>query len=94
MSRQIGVLSRMADPDETNEMLTGADRDVLVDLLVNGDNSPSNIADNIGRHPKTVSSRLQELKSEGFVEPKGSGGVWRLTVKGLHSAQTISQHRS
>lgn len=77
-------------PDD--EMFTGAARDVLVDLLENGANTPSNVAENTDRHPKTVSERLADLESSGYVRNKG--GVWELTMKGLTAAQTISQHRS
>ncbi|WP_425548280.1 winged helix-turn-helix transcriptional regulator [Actinoplanes cyaneus] len=75
-------------------MLTASDRDILIDLLNNGDNSPSNIADNIDRHSKTVSERLSTLEDEGYVVPKGSGGVWTMTERGLHSAQILNRHRS
>lgn len=75
-------------------MLSDADREILVDLLVNGDNSSGNIADNIERHPTTVTRRLKFLDEEmGYVVSKGRG-VWRLTPKGLNAAQTINQHQS
>lgn len=81
--------------ERLEEMLTGAERDVLVDLLVNGDNKPRNIAQNTGRGRPSVYRCLDNLEKEGYVEEKGCGGVWRLTYpQGLHAAQTISQHRS
>lgn len=69
-------------------MLTAVDRDVVVDLLVHGDNLPSNIADNTGRHVTSVSRRLAELDDQGFVYNKGSG-VWTLTLDGIVVARTV-----
>ena len=60
----------------------------LVDLLVNGDDTPKNIAERIDRHRKSVSDKLEDLESEGYVENKG-GGVRKLTVDGVRMAQAI-----
>lgn len=63
-------------------------RAVLVDLLINGDNTPKNIADNTGKHRTTVNERLQDLEDDGFVENKGSG-VYALTLEGIAAARAV-----
>ena len=69
-------------------MLTAVDRDVVVNLLINGDNLPSNIAENTDRHVTSVSRRLAELDDQGLAENKGSG-VWTLTLDGIVVARTV-----
>ena len=65
--------------------LTETEMEVLHDLAVNGDNVPSNIAENTGRHPKSVSRSLSgetnSLESRGYVRNKGRG-VWTITGEG------------
>ena len=65
-------------------------RAILVDLLLNGDNAPSNIAENTDYHSKSVQKRLKELEKDGFIENKGSG-VYTLTLEGIATARTIRQ---
>lgn len=70
-------------------MLSEVDRAALVDLLLNGDNVPSNIAENTGHHPKSVSKRLGILEDDGLVENKGSG-VYSLTLEGISVARKLN----
>lgn len=63
-------------------------RAIVVDLLVNGDNTPANIAENTGKHRVSVSERLSDLESEGLVENKGRG-VYTLTLDGISVARAV-----
>lgn len=69
-------------------MLTAVDREVLVCLLLDGANTPSNIADIVGRHPNSVMDSLDRLEDSGYVRDKG-GGVHSLTYQGAVTAQTV-----
>jgi len=71
-----------------DDMLSPVDRDVIVDLLEHGDNSPQNIADNTDRNPSSVSRRLGVLEEKGIAKNKGSG-VWTLTYEGILMARTV-----
>lgn len=73
-------------------MHTAVSRDVLVDLLLNGDNTPTNIAESTGRHTTSVSRKLSDLEEQGLVINKGRG-VWTLTMKGMRHAQVFRRHR-
>lgn len=75
---------------ENHEMLSQVDREVLVALLVGGDNTPKNLSEITGRHDQACQSRLAHLEDEDLVENKG-GGVYRLTQQGLESARVIYQ---
>lgn len=77
--------------DKTGDMLAPVAREVLVDLLLNGDNTPKNIAESIGRHRKNVSERLVSMEEEGLVEAKG-GGVYTLTVEGVAMARAVRRN--
>lgn len=79
--------------DDLNKMFSEAEGDVLIDLFTNGDNTPSNIAENTDNHRKTVQRRLAGLEDRGLVYNKG-GGVYRLTPEGFVAARVINQHRS
>lgn len=68
--------------------LTNLEKDIITDLLIHGDNLPSNIGDNTGRHPTSVSRQMADLEDMGFVRPKGHG-VWCLTRKGLNAARIL-----
>ena len=70
-------------------MLTPVEIDVLTDLLKNGDNIPANIADNTGRHSKSVSKRLPDLEEEGLIRNKGRG-VYTLTSTGLQQSRALT----
>jgi predicted transcriptional regulator len=69
-------------------MLSPVEMEVLVDLLVHGDNVPGNIAENTGRHPKSVSKRLPDLEEHGLIRNKGRG-VYTLTPDGVAQAQAL-----
>lgn len=61
--------------------------EILIDLLINGDNNPANISDNIDRSRPGVSDRLKDMSESGWVASKGSG-VWTLTPAGISLAQS------
>ena len=67
--------------------------DVLIDLLIHGDNVPANIADNTGRHSKSISRRLPDLEDRGLVKNKGRG-VYTLTPEGIDMARTLRDQRN
>lgn len=67
--------------------------DALVDLLVNGDDTPKNIAERTQRHRKSVAEKLTDLEDDGFVENKG-GGVRKLTTDGVRMAQALYRERN
>lgn len=71
-------------------MLTKVDREVLISLLLAGDNTPSNIAEMIGRHTNSVRDSIDRLGDENLIETKGSG-VYRLTYQGCNTARTVNR---
>lgn len=66
--------------------------DILIDLLVFGDDKAENIGRRIDRPPSSVSRSLGNLvdDSNPFVSNKG-GGVYRLTERGHRRAQALLQ---
>jgi len=78
----------MSEQFDNIDMLTEVDREVLVALLIGGDNSPSNIAEYIDRHPNSVGDALDRLESEDMVFNKGSG-VYALRFQGVTTARTL-----
>lgn len=70
--------------------LSPAERAILVDVLLNGDDIPSNIADRTGYARETVSRRCKTLADRSLVEDKG-GGVYRLTLAGVRTAQNLQR---
>jgi Mn-dependent DtxR family transcriptional regulator len=74
-------------------MLSSVESEIVVDLLLHGDNVPSNIAENIERHQTSVSRSLSALEDEDLVSNKGRG-VWTLTVAGASLARTILSNRT
>lgn len=72
-----------------SEMMTETEMLALSDLIVHGDNVPSNIADNIDRSRSAVTKAMPELEERGLVENKGRG-VYRLTWEGFRRAQQIA----
>ena len=68
--------------------LSPAERKVLVDLLVHGDNVPANIADNTGYTRVHISNTLSQLEARGLVDGKGAG-VYSLTLEGVAAARSI-----
>jgi len=71
-------------------MLTRVDRELLVALLLYGDNSRSNLATIIDRHPNSISDARERLEEEDLIHDKGSG-VLALTIPGLRAAQQINR---
>lgn len=67
--------------------LTPLDQSILVDLLIHGDDKASNIGDRVGSHKNSVSTRLRELRAEGYVARKGEA-VHELSDKGRDFART------
>lgn len=61
---------------------------ILIDLTVHGDNTPSNIGEQIGRPSSSVSRVLPDLIEEGLVRNKGSG-VYTLTDAGIDRSQSL-----
>lgn len=61
--------------------LTPSQKDILIDLQQNGDNTPGNIADNIDVTRHYVSQVMPDLEDKGLVRNKGRG-VWTLTEQG------------
>jgi len=73
-------------------MLSPVQEDILVDLLVHGDDGPRNIAENTDRNPDSVSQRLPELVEQDFIRNKGAG-TYTLTRDGIHLAREIIHER-
>lgn len=74
--------------------LTPAERKILADLLVNGDNVAGNISENIDVTPNYVSRLLADLESRGLTKSKGRG-VYGLTNHGAVEARnTITSYES
>jgi len=68
-------------------MTTETEVQILIYLLKEGNDAPTNIAKSIERSPEYVTSRLSELAEEDLlVETKGSG-VYRLTPEGAELAR-------
>lgn len=72
--------------------MTPVEMDILVDLVVHGDNTAKNIAENTERSRSAVQNRFQDLIEKGLVESKGSG-VYTLTVEGANTARAILRAR-
>lgn len=73
-------------------MLTSVEMDILTELLINGDNTPTNIARARDRSKSAVSARLAELEEKSLVRNKG-GGVYQLTYQGAVMSRTVINHR-
>jgi len=81
--------------EEMADRLTKLEMEILVDLLKNGDNTPTNISDNLDRSRSGVQKRLSnydkksdDLITYGLVIDKGSG-VYALTPQGANTARAI-----
>ena len=72
--------------------LSDLQESVLIDLIIHGPNTPTNIGDNIGRPGSSISRVLPELLEDGLVHKKGSG-VYRLTDTGLDIGQSLLRQR-
>lgn len=68
--------------------LAPAERKILIDLLVHGDNTSGNIAENIEGSRTHVSETLGKLEGKDLVEDKGRG-VYRLTLAGTAAARDL-----
>ena len=64
---------------------TPVQKDILVDLLVHGDDKAENIGNRTNHHRNTVSSHMGTLVEEGYLHAKG-GGVYRLRESGREMA--------
>ena len=82
----------VADNGERYEIgrvnLSEADIAILVDLIRHGDNTPSNIAQNVDKSRVHVQNRISDLEEEGLTMNKG-GGVWTLTPDGAELAAAL-----
>jgi len=67
--------------------------DVLVGLLLIDDALPREIAEVVGRHPRSVSRSVSELVDEGLVVEKGRS-VFALTPEGYREAREIIRDRT
>lgn len=81
--------------------LSRVDRDTLIDLLVHGDNTPANIADNIGSTGRSVRRRITSeggLADQDLVRRKGTDtrrtGVYTLTRSGVQIARDLYKERN
>lgn len=61
---------------------------MIVHLIDEGDDIPSNIADSTGYHRNSVVRAAKPLVEKGMVENKG-GGVYRLTEDGRQTARDL-----
>lgn len=68
--------------------LTPVEREILVHLLLYGDNVPSNIAKDIGRHKRSVGRSCKSLVDKELVREKGAG-VYTLRVAGVAIARDL-----
>lgn len=69
-------------------MLSSVDREVLIALLIGGDDTPANLSDIADRHYQSVQKRLSELEEMGLVVSKGRG-VYSLTIEGAQTARAL-----
>lgn len=68
-----------------NMSLTPVQKDVVVDLLVHGDDKAENVGNRTNHHRNTVSTHMGKLVDKGHIEGKG-GGVYRLRDQGREAA--------
>ena len=67
--------------------------DILVGLLLIDDALPREIAETVGRHPRSVSRSVPELLDEGLLVEKGRS-VYALTPEGYAAARGIIRERA
>ena len=72
--------------------LTPTERDILVHLLLRGDDRAVNIAEHEDRHRVSVSQRAADLEDKGLIRNKGNG-VYALTRDGVTVARDILADR-
>ena len=68
--------------------LTPTEREILVYLLVRGDDSATNIAETVDRHPVSVRRSGSNLEDKDLAVDKG-GNVFKLTKAGVLVAQDL-----
>lgn len=68
------------------------EKDIMIDLLVYGDDKAENIGRRVDRPPSSVSRSLADMRkdSPSLLSAKG-GGVYRLTEQGRRTAQALFQ---
>jgi Mn-dependent DtxR family transcriptional regulator len=71
---------------------TPTEMDILHHLQRHGDNVPANIAEDIDRHAKYVTTKMRDLEERGLVENKGRG-VYALSPDGRELARSESLSR-
>lgn len=71
-------------------MLTAVDREVLLTLLIAGDNSPGNLAEITDRHPNSIGDSLNRLEEQDSIFDKGRG-VYALTYSGVNEARAVAR---
>lgn len=72
-------------------MLSPVESESLETLITDGDNVPAGIADNIDRHPKSVSRSLSSLREKRLVRRKNDYGVWTPTQEGKEYYRNTSE---
>lgn len=70
--------------------LTGVDREMLVALLIFGDNSRANLSEICGRHPNSIGDSRDRLEESDLIFDKGRG-VLALSLGGLRTAQAVNR---
>jgi predicted transcriptional regulator len=66
---------------------------VLLHLKENGDNVPSNIADDIDRRQGSVQRSTRQLREQGLIRNKGRG-VYTLTEEGKTAVEALEDLRA
>ena len=74
-------------------MVTDTEQAILIHLLQEGNDAPSNIAEEIGAAPEYVSNRLSGLSSEGLLVKSKGSGVWTLTPEGAEMARAYLREK-
>jgi predicted transcriptional regulator len=68
--------------------LTPSGQAIVVDLLIQGDDSPKNIARRTKFTREAITRKLKDLQDQEMVVNKG-GGVYRLTESGAEAARGL-----
>lgn len=79
--------------DHDLDMRTTVDREILLSLLIAGDNTPTNLSELADRHVQSIYERISRLEEEGLIENKGRG-VYTLTTDGVRMAQAVRREFS
>lgn len=73
--------------------MTPTEKNILLHLKENGDNVPSNIAEDIDRNKGSAQRSMRELHEKGLVENKGRG-VYTLTEDGERAVEALEDLRT